>query len=472
MANIHLEKSIPTVASADVVVAGGGLGGVSAALAAARAGCSVILAEANGFLGGVATAGMCCSVFNCLFSKDRKLMMGGNPVEIIDALAEGAGPGLSWRRHKGHVIYDVEKAKLVLAELLEKAGVSIRLNSPVADVIMQDGRVSHLVTCGKQGLEAIACTTLVDATGDCDAAVLAGAPYEPCKGSRASYVFRLGNVDVDRFVQYLCENPSQYPGRMDIDWSLEEAVAQYKENGTFLFPHGGGMQMEKIQAAKANGDLPDTLGRYHTLDAMQMHLIRESGVCHVITGYVGNEDLDAAALTQSIHEGKRVAFVFNEMMRKYMPGFEHAFVSQTADDLGIRGSRHIVGESTFTRAMKESAHRCADAIGAGVVEKHIKLESAGNAWSAQVFENDVWEIPLGCLVPKGTHNLIIGAGRGADTQPPLLLRVMAVTMAVGQGAGAAAAVAAQTGCRIKDVPYPALRAELERQGVVFPQPDM
>ena len=62
------ERDIPLVSSADVVVAGGGLGGVAAALAAARAGARVILTEANGFLGGVATAGMCCSVINCLFS--------------------------------------------------------------------------------------------------------------------------------------------------------------------------------------------------------------------------------------------------------------------------------------------------------------------------------------------------------------------------------------------------------------------
>ena len=73
MEKITIERSLITVASADVVVVGGGLGGVSAALAAARAGSEVILLEANGFLGGVATAGMCCSVFNCMYSRERKL---------------------------------------------------------------------------------------------------------------------------------------------------------------------------------------------------------------------------------------------------------------------------------------------------------------------------------------------------------------------------------------------------------------
>lgn len=469
MNTINFERSIPVVASADVVVAGGGLGGVSAALAATRAGASVILTETNGFLGGVATAGMCCSVFNCMFSRERQLMIGGNPLEIVDALATFAGPGMSWRNHKGHMIYDVERAKLVLAELLEKAGVQLRLNSPVTDVIKENGRVTHIITSGKKGLEAIVCKILVDATGDCDAAALAGAQLKNAQSHRASYVFRLGNVDVDRFIEYLIENPEEYPGKMDIDWSLEEAVKQYRENGTFLFPHGGGMQMTKIKEAVEKGDLPLALGRYDTLDAMQMHMIRDKGVCHVITGYVSNPKFDAADATASINDGKRVAYVFSDMMRKYMPGFENCFVSHSADDLGVRGSCCIVGESTFTKAMKESAYRCNDAIGVGVIETYEYLMKAEKAWGTQVFGNDVWEIPLSCLIPKNTENIVIGTGRGADTEPALLLRVMVTTMAVGQGAGVAAAIAAKTGTSIKDIYYPSVRAELLRQCVRFPK---
>ena len=465
MENVLINKSIPTVAKADVVVVGGGLGGVSAALAAARAGANVILTETNGFLGGVATAGMCCSVFNCMFSRDRRLMIGGNPIEIVDTLATCAGPGSSWKNHKGHIIYDVERAKLVLAELLEKAGVHILINTPVCDVIKASDKVSHVVVCGKNGLEAISCKTLVDATGDCNALALAGAELKNAEQHRASYVFRLGKVDVDRFVKYLCDNPDEYPGRMDIDWSLEEAVAQYKENGTFLFPHGGGMQMSAIKKATENGDLPVTFGKYDTLDAMQMHMIRDKGVCHVITGYVSNPGLDARDMTAAVNDGKRIAFIFCEMMQKYMPGFENAYVSQCADDLGIRGSRCIVGEKSFTKVMKESAYRCSDAIGVGVVETYEYLNDSDKAWGTQVFGNDVWEIPLGCLIPKGVDNMIVGAGRGADTEPPLLLRVMVNTMAVGQGAGVAAALSAKMGVKINALDLDVLKNELIRQGV-------
>lgn len=468
MEAVSIKREIPVIASADVVVVGGGLGGISAALSAVRTGARVILVEANGFLGGVATAGMCCSVFNCMFSHDRRLLIGGNPLEIVDALAVGAGPGMSWRDHKGHIIYDVERAKIVLADLLTEAGVVLRLNSPVTDVIKKNGRITHLVTAGRNGLEAIACGAVVDATGDCDVAVLSDCETKKADFHKASYVFRLGNVDVDRFIEYLQNNPEEYPGRMDIDWSLEEAVAQYRANGTFLFPHGGGMQMSLIRQAVEKGDLPLSSYGYDSLDAMQMHMIRDKGVCHVITGFVPSTELDAEKLTKSINDGKRIAFLFNDMMRKYMPGFENSYVTQTADDLGIRGSRCIVGDSTFTKAMKESAHRCSDAVGVGVIEGYEYLTKSEGAWGTQVFCGDVWELPLGCLIPGNGENLVIGAGRGADTEPTLLLRVMVTTMVVGQGAGVAAALAVRDGVEIRGVDRSQLRSELTRQGVRLP----
>ena len=79
----------------DVLVCGGGLGGVAAAIASARTGAKTLLVERNTCLGGVATAGMCCSVFNCYFTggKDRKLVTRGIALEIADAFANTTDAG-------------------------------------------------------------------------------------------------------------------------------------------------------------------------------------------------------------------------------------------------------------------------------------------------------------------------------------------------------------------------------------------
>ena len=121
---IEPSRETPVRDEVDVLVVGGGLGGVSAAVAAARAGARTLLVERNGFPGGVATAGLCCSVHNRFYTPSHELIVKGNALEFVDALAEAGGPSSHWHDHKGHIIYDVERGKLVLIELLERAGVT------------------------------------------------------------------------------------------------------------------------------------------------------------------------------------------------------------------------------------------------------------------------------------------------------------------------------------------------------------
>ena len=90
---MNLHTDVPLTSTAQVIVVGGGLGGVAAAIASARTGAKTLLIERNGFLGGVATAGLCCSLFNCCFSDDGRQMIHGPVMDIIAELAEKAGPG-------------------------------------------------------------------------------------------------------------------------------------------------------------------------------------------------------------------------------------------------------------------------------------------------------------------------------------------------------------------------------------------
>ena len=349
------------------------------------------------------------------------------------------------------------------------------LDSPVADVLMDGDRVAGLVIAGSNGLTAVLARNTVDATGDSIVAQLSGAPMreglsKPCAGCKHSYVFRMSNVDLDAFVGYFRAHKDQYAENMDIEWTLEEALRQYDEYGTFLFPHGGGIQMDIVRKALEDGTLQPSLGQYDTLDAMQMHCIRHTGVAHIITGFTTLRDLDAATLSRAVLDGRRMAFHVASFYQRRMPGFENAYISATADDLGIRASRWIDGETTFGREDKRSPSRFPDAIGVGVVERHEIMHGGKGAWSAQRFTNDVYQIPLSCLLPKRVEGLVIGAGRGASTEPAALLRVMAVTMVCGQGAGAAAAIASLAGVPVRQADYGKVRGELVRQGVALDRP--
>jgi len=460
------QRETPVRGEYDVIVAGGGLGGIAAAMAAARTGAKTLLIERNTFVGGVATAGMCCSIFNCYYTSDRRLGPAGIPVEIADALAEAMGYGKRWHQHKGHIIYDIERGKLVLQELLENADIDLLLDTQIAGAVVNGNTVQGVIVENKSGRQAWLARFVVDATGDADVAAAAGAPIvgTPEAGAPASLCFRLGNVDADAFVGYFRENPEEYPTYMDVDWDLEEALAQYDDCGTLLFPHGGGIQMRAFQDAKASGDLPANVGLHDTTDACQMHVMRQTGIAHVITGFVRFDGLDIRTITRSIADGRRMAFAVADVYRNYIPGFEQSYVAGTATNLGVRFSRRIEPDVMLTEQGFLDGKFYHDAVGRCVVYTHEKKHKGPGAWSSQVMSDRMHHIPLGCLLPRGMDGLVMGAGRSAGVDRYWILRVMVTTMAVGQGAGVAAAVAASAGKPLRDLDMQTVRTALRDLG--------
>ncbi|MHB1356902.1 MAG: FAD-dependent oxidoreductase [Anaerolineae bacterium] len=458
-------REVPIRASVDVLVCGSGLGGVAAAIASARAGARTLLVERNTFLGGTATAGMCCSIFNCYYTSTRTLGITGISLEIADALAAAEGYGERWRRHKGHIIYDIERAKLVLLEMVCKAGAELLLDTRTCDAVMEGDALRGVIIESKSGRESILAKVVVDATGDADLAAFAGAPIRVNEKGIHSLCFRMGNVDVDTFVGFFREHPDQYPEFMDVAWTLPEALAQYDDCGTFLFPHGGGMQMDAFKQAKADRVLPSSVGIQDTTDACQMHALRSTGMVHVITGFAHFNGLDVGQITSSINDGRRMAFVVSDVYRRYIPGFSQAFVAGTAGNLGVRVSRSLDGDFVFSSAMMAAGTRQSDVVGRAVGWDAQVIHPGLGAWACQVCHDDSFDLPYRCLLPKRIQNLLVGAGRSISTNNPYLLRVMAHTMVVGQAAGTAAAVAASRGETPAGVDVRAVQTELQRQGV-------
>jgi hypothetical protein len=460
-------RELPLRGEYDVIVCGGGLGGTAAALAAARAGANTLLIERNSFLGGVATAGMCCSIFNCYYTggESRRLGTAGIAVEVADALAGATGYGRKWHEHKGHIIYDIERGKLVLQELVEGAGAGMLLQTWIAGALVEARTVCGVVVETKSGREALRAKVVVDATGDADVASRAGVPLHTRDRGVHSLCFRLGNVDVDAFVDYFREHPDQFPEYMDVDWSLAEALAQYDDCGTFLFPHGGGMQMDAFKRARSDGALPMTIGIQDTTDACQMHALRQTRVVHVITGFTHFDGLDPELISRSVLDGRRMAFTVGEVYCNYIPGFGSAYIAGTATNLGVRTSRYLDGDFVFTAGMMEAGVRHTDAVGRFVGYDHVVKHTGPNAWGSQLCHADSSDLPYRCLLPRDTDGLIIGAGRSISTDNPSRLRVMAHTMVVGQAAGVAAAVAADAGVGPRQVEVGDVQAELRRQGV-------
>ena len=175
----------------DVVVIGGGPGGVCAAVGAAREGASVLLVERYGFLGGMATAGLVNPFMP--YKIEEKKLTSAVFNELLDRLeARGA------LAHGGQT-FDDEAMKWVLDEMMRDHGVDLLFHSTCTGVDMEGHSIAAVQTVGKSGRMDLQGSIYVDTTGDGDLAALACAPVEIGRAQDGlcqpmTLCFRIGGV--------------------------------------------------------------------------------------------------------------------------------------------------------------------------------------------------------------------------------------------------------------------------------------
>ncbi|MEQ9327800.1 MAG: FAD-dependent oxidoreductase, partial [Rhodospirillales bacterium] len=187
----------------DVVVVGGGMSGIAAALAARRSGCRVLLAERHGFLGGAATAGSVAQFVGWATRAGRRVVRGiaGEIADRLEAAGGAAGFDvftMSTGHRMDRLQYDPEILKVVLDTMLLEAGVTVLFHCALADIAANDGRVSALRIATQKGALEIRGTVFIDASGDMALLDAAGARFlerQPEGLQPATMMFAIATVD-------------------------------------------------------------------------------------------------------------------------------------------------------------------------------------------------------------------------------------------------------------------------------------
>ncbi|MBQ8356596.1 MAG: FAD-dependent oxidoreductase [Clostridia bacterium] len=180
----------------DIAVCGGGFAGVSAALAAARAGKRVVLLEKQYMLGGLGTAGLVTIYLPLCDGYGHQVSFGIAEELLRLSVTYGAearypenwldGVGTRTEKDKRYMVqYNAQLCAILMEQLLLKEGVDILYGSYAVDVVMEGQRIRSVMVENKSGRTAYGVSCVVDATGDCDIAKFAGAPTE---------TFKQGNV--------------------------------------------------------------------------------------------------------------------------------------------------------------------------------------------------------------------------------------------------------------------------------------
>ncbi len=446
--------------SYDVVVAGGGMAGIAAAIAAGRAGATTLLIEKAGWLGGMGITGATClhnfyNIFGAHPGAERRRVVAGIAQELVDRCQQlGGGMGHLPMERGGQFVsmatpVEPETFKLAAFQLCQEVGVKLLLHTTLCELRADGGRVEGLIVWNKAGRTLIRADQYVDCTGDGDLAAYAGAecvhfPASDPGAYPAGFTFRLCNLDLDRMEADL--------ERHGLIWHLAHGVKPGTGRRELVRM---GLDMERARSL-VGGWLPD----YFFGVSLRP---RELTYCNCIN-YGPNDGLDPEALTEAEIELRGRMFQVAEVFRRYVAGCEECYVAGPAPSAGQRRGRAIRCEYDLTQDDCTQGRQFDDQVGCfGFIDNPRH----------EVKEAGAYGIPYRSLIPKGLENVLV-AGRmmSVELVAHNSTRNTACCLVCGQAAGTAAAMAAAQGVGPREVDVEALRARLRADGALLaPQPE-
>ncbi len=432
--NVSLPTQFPIAHESEVLVVGGGPGGIGAAVAAAREGADVLLVEHYGFLGGMATAGE-VNPFMPNFLKGAELDTGifSDWLDRIDFYG-----GI---RNNNKRVFDPNIARLAAEDLCLTAGVRLLYHHRPIHVQASDRRIDGLVLHSKGGLQGARAKVYIDSTGDGDVAAMAGCRFEI--GDEAT-----GHSQPMTLCFKLKVDRKDFPEEMR-DRDLYAIIENQREAISEIY-----------LKAKAAGrvDCPrENVLVFPSLDSDVVHFNT--------TRVIQKQATNGQQLSDAEIEARRQLRQIWKMLRDEVPLFRNSRLYSIAPQIGVRESRRIVGRQRVTVEDYDAARRFPDAVAR--ITYPIDIHNPNGTGTVMRFlpAGQWYEVPWQCQLPADVDNLVIASRCiSADHATHSSLRVMAPVCSFGQAAGTAAATAVRENIDICEIDGTALNAQLRAQG--------
>ena len=425
---------LPKGPGAPRAAGGGGPAGPTAAIAAARLGADVILAERYNHLGGLATGGLVIWI-------DRMTDWSGTQVirglahDLMDRLPAEAlqgPPSADWgsrdaataaywtqrtAAYHGIVTWsptiDPEALKTLSLEMALEQDVRLTFHAWAVEPIIEGDVMRGAIFESKEGRQAILAKVVIDTTGDADLLARAGLSFETDSDpsdihSCINTAFMIGGVDMERWLEFKTGNEQGFKdfmarGRERLQYFERPFVSWRNDVALFMGPR---------------------LAGYNAIDV---------------------EDLSAVEV-----RSRQLTVGHVEIYKARAPGFENAFLMLGAPQIGVRHSRRLLGMEKVVRADWDAGE--------------IRDSEVGVSTSlAPKFPNI--SVPYGALVPAGIDG-VLGAGRhvACDTNSHSFLREVPQCWLTGHAAGIAAALSSDAGILPRQMNPRLIQQELLRQG--------
>ncbi len=416
--------------SYDVVVLGAGLTGCAAAIAAARNGASVLIADSAGYAGGAASTNLIypympnqTKVTKPDGTSEILLFSRGLFAEITNHAVGIASP---------HRNFYNEDLKLVLDEMMLEAGVKILYHATLCGVEKEGAKIRSISLVSKSGIMKFEGKVFIDCTGDADLCAMAELPTrlgrpEDNLCQPMTLCFRVANIDKAAFFGAREEIQRLYK-----EWQADGRITNPREN-VLMFDY-----------------LTDGIVHFNTTRIVKLNPVDPF-------------DLTAA----EIESRRQVKELIDFLKANHIPGFDKAELIMTAPAIGVRESRMLDGEYVLTGQDLVDCVKFEDSIAAGNYDIDIH-NPAGTGTSHHYFAPGTWyTIPYRSLIPKkaDAENLLVG-GRciSATHEAQASVRIMPICCNTGEAAGAAAGIAVADSLPVQDIDVKKLQKRLSDAG--------
>lgn len=445
----------------DVVVVGGGTSGVAAAYTAAKSGLKTLLIEKKIHLGGAITSGLVLPVMNAGNSEINRDFYD----ELVFRMAE-YGAQIEFQGNKGW--FNPEVLKIVLDEMLTSVGVEIRFLTSIEKVevgfddnikklelrsellseninkiyshnnndMLRGANARQLLECIKQIdgdnnfgqeeklLECVETRYIIDATGNCDVGKICGCNFIDNEMQPVSLRFIMSGIDMEKFAHWLRE--------IDADCEvspIEEIDGTVHISTAYTWDKNSVWALRPVfEKAIAAGDLTVEDSNY-----FQVFTVAgcDGALAFNCPRILKNLDLtDIKAVSGALIEARGSILRLAEFCKKYFEGFEKAYISNIADDLGVRVSRRIEGRYLYTeRDLKEGKR-----FDNPVLEANYPIDvHSSEQDGSELKKVGYYQLPIESLMSAEINNLfVVGRCLSADFKAQAALRVQQSCFSMGE----------------------------------------
>ncbi len=428
----------PVIFETDVVVVGGGPGGIGAALAAARNGAGTILVERCNCCGGLATQGLVTAFEGVDFHVNSGIFE-----EVVRGLKKRGAVDLETY---GQYYFDIEHYKRLLDEIMKQSGVKLLYHARGVGAVKEGNTIKGIIIDSEEGREAILAKMVIDCTRFGTIAIRSGAQIRRLSNVFYATMVMFRGLDFAELLKLQISDPD-----FKIN-PLSESKLPPTRGGLPANPWVFSGGAEGIRKARERGEIT-----YNDDLFINMFPLAGAGrglMLHFMEPDTRNWELETRTKAELKMRDRQWALY--EHLKKNVRGFQDSALEHTPNELGVFSTKVIgdyivTGEDVYEGRAFDDAIQVADWITDSVVGRR--------------FDVPLHDIPYRSIYSKNIDNLLVGGVLTSTDDIGFFTTMnMPTCMSVGQAAGTAAALAVKTGMSARKLDVKLLQKTLREQG--------